>query len=163
MATTVGMALNAVRIYNISGQYDLRTRIPNDYDAFERINPRYGNIVPLLEEYKGAIYYFCPVGCGHDKEQLDFVQNIPCIRVFLFPDKIHAATVYPFNFPDLIVSDEKKMNRLYSEYKGKIINKKVFLIQTMSVKGWKAFISRMIKAKFRLIGLKELWNVKGDG
>lgn len=81
----------------------------------------------------------------------------------MFPDKIHAATVYPFNFPDLILSDEKKMNRLHSKYKGKIINKKLFLFRTMSVKGWRAFISRMIKAKFRVTGLKELWNVKGDG
>lgn len=55
MATIAGMALDAVRIYNISGQYDLRSRIPDDYDVFESINPGYGNIIPLLEKYKGVI------------------------------------------------------------------------------------------------------------
>ena len=167
MAMITGMALHAYKIYNISGQYFLKPRIPDLYDEFCRINPEYGDIVPLVKEYdkasfeqKGNIYYFCPIGCDHDRQQYERVMDIGCIRTFLFPDKKHAATVYPFSFPDLLMMSKGRLERLYCRYHGRTIDKKRFLLQTMTLRGWMEFIRRMMRSRFRMSSLKSAWDVK---
>ncbi len=162
MAMIAGIVLHAYKIYNISGQFDLASRMPQDYSYFDYINPGYGNIIHILKEYNGDIYYFCPVGCDHDREQKKTVENIECVKTFMFPDKIHAATVYPFNFPDLLLLSKNRMDKLYNSYKDRVINKNFFLVRTMSFEGWKSFIRRTIKARFRVGNMRNLWDVKGD-
>lgn len=167
MSVIVGMAIGAYKIFNISGQYSLKEQIPQYYDEFICINPLYGNIIELVKEYnqlsdtdKAGIYYLCPIGCNHDREQYNMVKDYPCVMAFLFPDKIHAATVYPFNFPDLLTKSRKKMERLYQRYDGKIIDKNVFLLRTITIKGVAEFIKRALKAKFNVNGMKKVWDVK---
>lgn len=167
MSVIVGIALCAYNIFNISGPYSLKERIPQYYDEFVQVNPKYGSIVNLVKEYdrsdiydKAGIYYFCPIGCDHDLEQYNMVKDIECVRAFLFPDKIHAATVYPFSFPDILTSSRKKMERLYRRYKGKVINKKAFLFRTMTMCGVMEFIRRALKTKFNVSGMKKEWDVK---
>ena len=167
MSVITGMALGAYKIYNISGQYSLKERIPQFYDEFVRINPRYGRIVDMVKEYscsddsdQASIYYFCPIGCDHDREQYNMVKDFTCVKTFLFPDKIHASTVYPFNFPDLLTLSVEKMERLFRKYNGKVINKNEFLLRTMTVGGAIEFIGRALKTKFNVSGMKKDWDVK---
>lgn len=167
MSVICGIKLKAYKIFNISGQYVLGSRIPEVYDEFVSINPSYGSTVDLIKEYnissdsdKSDIYYFCPIGCDHDREQYGQVKDIPCIKTFLFPDKIHAATVYPFNFPDLLMISRKKLDRLYHIYEGELINKKGFLLRTMSLSGWAEFIRRACKSKLNVGNMKRVWDVK---
>ncbi len=167
MSTIAGTALHAYKIYNISGQYDLRTRIPENYDEFISVNPGYDNIVPLVEKYDGEdfsgksdIFYFCPIGCDHDKMQYEKVKHLSCIKTFLFPDTVHAATVYPFSFPDLLMMKPKKLLRLQRRYDGRLINKNLFLFQTMSARGWLEFIKRTVNTGFSIGRLKDEYDVK---
>ncbi len=167
MAMIAGMALHAHKIYNISGQYFLKPRIPDLYDEFCVINPEYGDIIHLVREYDSAdiedksdIFYFCPIGCDHDRQQYEQVKDISCVKVFLFPDKKHAATVYPFNFPDLLMMSERKLGRLCNRYNGRMINKKEFLFRTMTFRGWGEFAKRAMRSRFRVSLLKDAWDVK---
>ena len=145
----------------------MEPRIPELYGEFCDINPGYGDTVSLIREYdasdipgKGDIYYFCPIGCDHDRQQYEKVCDISCIKTFLFPDKKHAATVYPFNFPDILMMPVPKLQRLYQRNKGKLIDKKRLLIRTMSCRGWCEFIKRAMRSRFRVSTLKDAWDVK---
>jgi len=167
MSVICGIRLNAYKIFNISGQYVLGTRIPEVYEEFVSINPSYGSTVDLIRQYnndphddKSDIYYFCPVGCDHDREQYEHVKDIPCIRAFLFPDKIHAATVFPFNFPDLLMLSRDKLDRLCRRYEGRLIDKKDFLLRTMSPAGWTEFIRRACRSRLKISNMKKIWDVK---
>ena len=167
MAMIAGMALHAYKIYNISGQYSLGSRIPDIYSEFCKINPEYGDIVPLVRDYdqaelpgKSCIYYLCPIGCDHDRQQYELVKELGCVRTFLFPDKKHAATVYPFSFPDILMMSRTGLERLYDKHKGSVINKNTFLFETMTIRGWGEFIKRTLRARFRISLLKDAWDVK---
>ena len=88
------------------------------------------------------------------------VKDIKNVRSFLFPDSEHAATVYPFNFPDLIYLSNQKLDKLSKYYACRTINKKFFLFQTMSVLGYFEFAKRLMRSKMNISYLKELWDVK---
>ena len=167
MSVICGIKLRAFKIFNISGQYDLSIHIPEVFEEFVEINPSYGSTVDPIRWYdalndpgKSDIYYFCPIGCGHDKEQYEKVKDISCIKTFLFPDKIHASTIYPFNFPDLLMISRSKLDRLYGLYEGKLIDKKGFLLRTMSLSGWAEFIKRACKSHLNIGNMKRVWDVK---
>ena len=161
MATILGKTLGGERIFNISGQYDV-SHIA-EIDNFMKNNSAYVSLVELVNDGdKCPIFYFCPIGCGHDRENYLRIKNLDNIWSFIFPDKIHAATVYPFNFPDLIYSSNEKIIRLSQKYDGKLINKKRFLLSTMTISGWKELIARMVKSRFNMRKLKEAWDVKKE-
>lgn len=159
MAVAAGCKLSAKRVFCISGQFSLEHRMSaDDLALFRKINKNYTNVVELVANSKDVpVYYLVPINCGHDREQYELVENVRC---FLFPDKVHAATVYPFNFPDLLYLSEMRLDKLALIYQGKMINKKVFLLRTMSLQGLLEFIKRACAVKFRIWRMKESWDVK---
>lgn len=159
MATIAGCALSADRIYNISGQYDLTIK-KSAYILTEE-NKNYLSLIELVENSQSVpIYYFCPIGCKHDREQYEAVKNLKNVKAFLFPDKLHAATVFPFNFPDIILKTNSEMEKLYNAYKGIIINKWEFMVRSMSLHGYWSVIKRYIVARFSIKKLKKMWDIK---
>ena len=162
MAVVAGCKLNAKRVFCISGQFSLEHRISaDDLLLFRKINKNYTNVVELVANSKNVpVYYFVPINCEHDRTQYELVKNLENVRCFLFPDKVHAATVYPFNFPDLLYLSAVRLDKLALIYQGKMINKKVFLLRTMSLYGLLEFIKRACASGFRIWGMKESWDVK---
>ena len=162
MAVIAGCILSAKRVFCISGQFDLSNRLSQkDEEIFRQNNRKYFNIIDLIKaNTQVPIYYFCPVNCREDYENYARVRDIDNVRSFLFPDKEHAATVYPFNFPDLLCLSNKKLDKLQKQYRCRIINKNFFLLRTMSIWGFFEFSKRLVKSKMSISNLKELWNVK---
>ncbi|MCM1125474.1 MAG: hypothetical protein NC429_03300 [Lachnospiraceae bacterium] len=162
MAAIIACKLRGERAFCISGQFDLTGRLSeNEKKEFLNNNPSYYNIVHLIRENPSVpIYYFCPVNCSHDYENYMRVKDMVNVRCFLFPDKQHASTVYPFNFPDLLYMSNEKLERLCRHYAGKLIDKKEFLIRTMSISGWTEFLKRIFKSKLNINKLKSCWDVR---
>lgn len=162
MAVIAGCKLQAKRIFCISGQFDLNKHLPEEnLNIFRNINPKYCRIDNLIANHNNIpVYYFCPIGCSHDYENYKLVKDIENVICFLFPDEIHAATVYPFNFPDLLCLSNERLNKLEKHYHGKTINKNEFLLRTMSLLGFIEFCRRLIKSRLNIGYLKELWDVK---
>lgn len=162
MATIVGCSLNARRAFCISGQFDLNYHLSDEDMTFlMEHNKNYVNIVDLIKRSSGVpIYYFCPINCPHDRDNYMRVKGIQNVRCFLFPDKEHAATVYPFNFPDLIYMSNEQLDKLQQNYEGKLIDKRKFLLRTMTIEGWIEFIERLLKSKMSIKSFKNLWDIK---
>lgn len=162
MAVIAGCELNAKRVFCISGQFDLNKHLAEEkLAAFRCKNSKYSQIVDLIKAHTEVlVYYFCPINCSHDFENYNLVKDISSVRCFLFPDKVHAATVYPFNYPDILTLSNKKLDKLYKSYYGKIINKNTFLLRTFSWKGIVEFMRRLCKSKLNVGRLKACWDVK---
>lgn len=163
MAVIAGCLLNAQKVFCISGQFDLSGHLTQErLKEFIKINgDRYADTVDLIKASSNVpIYYFVPVNCNHDYLNYKLVKNISNVRCFCFPDKLHAATVYPFNFPDILYSSNKKLDALALKYNHKIINKRIFLLQTMTFQGMWEFFKRIFKSKFSVRRMKQAWDIK---
>lgn len=163
MAVITAIQLNAVRAITISGQFDLKNRLPNEFlseNASDIMKQKYYNIVQLVKENrKVPIYYLCPFNCEHDRMNYNLIQEEENVRVFLFPDSLHAATIYPFNFPDFIYMSNNSLDKLKRKFSGKMINKNLFFALTVSIRGLCSFISRSYKNFFNIIELRKKWEV----
>jgi len=163
MAVICAAALHAERAFCFSGQFDIESHLKESdlsYCSSVEDKRKYINILNVVKQCPAIpIYYFCPIGCGHDYVNYQMVKDEKNVRSFLFPDKVHAATVYPFNFPDLLFLSNGKMDKLNASYKNKIINKNIFYLQTVSLRGVITFICYIFKTKFRIDMLKKKWDV----
>lgn len=162
MAVIAGCLFHARRVFCISGQFNLNEHLRSDnLVVFQAKNPKYCQIADLAASHAEVpIYYFCPINCAHDYENYKLVKDIKNVRCFLFPDKVHAATVYPFNFPDLLCLSNDRLDKLERHYHGKTINKNIFLLQTISWRGALEFCKRLWKSKLNMANLAALWDVK---
>lgn len=163
LATICAIKLNAKRAFNFSGQYDIWERLDETtkkYCVSKYGNYGYVNICDLVEMSNGIpIFYFCPVGCSHDFANYQLVRNIPQVKCFLFPDKNHAATVYPFNFPDLLFLSNDKLEWLCKKYEGKTIDKKRFYFHTVTIRGLITLGKYIKRSKFHVSKLKQKWSI----
>lgn len=162
MATIIGCVLKAKRAFCISGQFDLNYHLTDEeMIIFKKKNRNYVNLVKLMEENSDVpVYYLCPINCPHDYDNYIRVKDIPNVKSFLFPDKVHAATVYPFNFPDLLYLSNERLDLLHQNYEGQLIDKKKLLLKTMTLKGWIEFFGRFFKSKMSIAHFKNMWDVK---
>ena len=161
LATICAIKLRAERAFCISGQFDIQSRLQDvNEDMLSLDKKKYLNIQWLLEENENIpIYYFCPIGCAHDWDNYQLVKNDKNVKTFMFPDKVHAATVYPFNFPDILFKSNQKMDKLFCHYESKVINKNEFYVRTVTFNGLFIFIKHIITTRFDLRKLKKNWEV----
>ena len=163
LAVISGVALEAKRVFCFSGQFDIAERLlESDFIHCKSVEEKkkYINIVNLIKQNPSIpIYYFCPIGCQHDYDNYMWIKDIKNVRSFLFPDKIHAATVYPFNFPDLLFETNVKLDKLNKVYQGRTINKKSFYIKTVTVRGFFTLVAYIWRTRFRIELLKKRWDV----
>ena len=162
MAVISGCLLSAHQVFCISGQFDLSKKYVDKQKEFanNEDKKKYLNIVDIpMQHSEVPIYYLCPIRCLHDKFNYEMIKDLPNVFSFLFPEEKHAATVYPFNFPDLLYLSNKKLRALYTHYKDKEINKNVFYLRTVSIYGAINFLVRMIKKRFDVREMKKDWNI----
>lgn len=163
MAVISAMALEAKRAFCFSGQFDIAERLQESdlinckSDDEKR---KYINIVDLVRKNQLLpVYYFCPIGCQHDYDNYMRIKNLENVRSFLFPDKIHAATVYPFNFPDLLFKTNNRLDKLNKLYLGQTINKNIFYIKTVTIRGFFTLVAYIWRTRFRIELLRKKWDV----
>lgn len=163
MSVICAVALQAERAFCFSGQFNIESHLQEKELAYVKNveeGRKYFDITEVVKQNEVTpIYYFCPVGCNHDYENYQMVKEMKCVRSFLFPDRIHASTVYTFNFPDILFCSNKKLDKLARKYKSKMINKNVFYFRTVSVRGFMTFLSYIWKTKLHVELLKKKWDV----
>lgn len=163
LAVISAILLNAKRAFCFSGQFNIETHLEKDDLKLCKDNSEKKKWLDIMHLVKYApntpIYYFCPIGCEHDYINYQMIKNESNVKAFLFPDKNHAATVYPFNFPDLIMKENNKLDKLYQHYSGKVINKNFFYIKTVTLQGFGMFLSHIFQTRFQISNLKKKWNV----
>lgn len=163
LAVICAALLNAKRAFSFSGQFNIENHL-QETDLLlcrqDAKREKYLDIMWLLKRYPHVpIYYFCPIGCEHDFLNYQMVKGQENVRSFLFQEKKHAATVYPFNFPDLLLKSNECLDALFHHYQGKAISKKQFFRKTVTVKGFFRLVRHTCKMKFRISILKEKWTV----
>lgn len=121
MAVLAAMKLKADYCFNFSGQY----RVAKDIG-----NPYY-DLAEMLNDYRGEIFYFLPIGCEIDKEQYDIVKELGCVKAFLFNESKHAATMLTGNMCYIVDAAKEDMLKLHQKNLGRKINKFLFLLQTV--------------------------------
>lgn len=130
-------------------------------EVIEKLSPEKRKYLSIQWLLKGnqeiPIFYFCPIGCEHDWKNYQLVQYDKNVKTFMFPDKIHAATVYPFNFPDVLSKSNQEMEELALRYEGRIINKNEFYLRTVSLRGLLFIINHIIHTRFSIKSLKKKW------
>lgn len=161
LATISAIQLKAERAFCISGQFDIHSHLRDvNVDLLSLDKKKYLNIQWLLKDNVDTpVYYFCPIGCAHDWNNYQLVRNDKNVKSFMFPDKVHAATVYPFNFPDILFKSNQKLDSLFCHYENKVINKNEFYLRTVTYKGLLTFIKHIWTTRFNLGKLRKKWEV----
>lgn len=163
LAVLSAIMLNAKRAFCFSGQFNIEGHLSKEvllYCKESEEKQKYIDIMNLVRENREVpIYYFCPTGCEHDYKNYMLVKDINHVKCFLFPDRKHAATVYPFNFPDLLFLTNEKLDKLCMHYAGKLIDKKDFYVRTVTLRGIATFLLYVLKSKFRWDLLRKRWDV----
>lgn len=123
MAVLTAVKLKADYCLNFSGQYCISADLNNPYY----------NLVDMLSEYKGTIFYFLPAHCEADQAHYKSVQGMGCVKSFLFNENKHAATMFAGNMCCIIDRRKEDLLLLCKKYNNKEINKFVFLFQTAPI------------------------------
>lgn len=121
MAVLTAIKLKAAYCFNFSGQYSIADNMGNPYY----------DLTEMLQDYKGEVFYFFPIGCEMDKRHFESVRHIKCVKAFQFADSKHAATMFAGNMCFIVDKSKDEMLRLYQKYAGKKINKVMFLLRTV--------------------------------
>lgn len=160
IATIVGIRLNALRIYNFSGQWFLKdvckspllSYFANDvkhsqfYDM-EWVDFESMSILP-------PIVYFFPKGNADDIEQEKYMRSKKCDNIIYFPirSKEHGIAVYRENLPYLITMEIEDLlkisNGKISEVSDGSISPERFLLLTA---GRNVFLKAICTKKLRKI------------
>lgn len=135
MAVLSAIKLEAEYCLNFSGQYCISSELQNPYY----------DLTKILTGYRGHIFYFCPFKCEADRKDYQRVQNIECVKTFLFNDTKHASTMFTGNMSYIIGRSEADLFALYRKNRGKEINKIIFLLQTVPVKAVFSIMWKEIK------------------
>lgn len=141
IASLMGVLLNASAVYNFSGQYDIAYAVKDNpfWKAFSKVEgKKYQDLCPLIESSKVSIFYFYPGRCEADLKQYELVKNMKNVYSFALDDENHGLTVLPMNYQYLFAMSSKRLKRSCRRNKGRLINKKVYLVETAGL--WHAFV-----------------------
>ena len=116
MTAYMGMKLNAFKMLDFCGQFDLR------YDKVD-IKSIDGNIEPLAMEYKGDnLYFFTSRDFVNDVIEYTYSLKCPHVKTFLFKTDVHGVPFPVTALTDVLNMPKSKLNKIYEHYKGKEIN-----------------------------------------
>ena len=121
MAVLTAIKLKAEYCFNFSGQYQIPANLGNPYF----------DLCTMLQNYAGRIFYFLPAHCEADRKEYKSVQDVECVKAFLFNDCKHAATMLTGNISYIIDRKQEDLLLLFEKNDGKEINKILFLFQTV--------------------------------
>lgn len=129
MASLVGCKMNAQRVINFSGQFSIFQEIstPSLIQKYSSDLDRnkYYDITKILNESKVPIFYFCPYGNLHDKNQyMKLKTNAPKSKVyeFLIDCDKHGIPISTDNLKKVFAFDNEKLIQLFHKIDSKVIS-----------------------------------------
>lgn len=158
MAAIVAARLDARSCYDFSGQTSLWEKVdPNPLlrsKAVDDSDTKYFAVADLVKQSNCHFYYFYASGCDEDRNSWEALEDCPNTYGFGFPYKKHAATMFIWNMPYVIIKSREEMDKLAECYKGRKVNPLWFSFRTMPLskavcglirKAWKVFRSTLRK------------------
>ena len=159
MAALAAVCLDADYSISFSPQFDLSVKgvlgvnpLLKKYQyIFER--SRYYQIGDIIKNSETDIFYFMPVYCKQDLEQLEKVAEFDNVHIIKIASKHHGIPLFTGNLYDLLCLDKKELKCLFTEYNNKIIDMISISIRLSGMRG--TFIAvykdllKLIKKKIR--------------
>ncbi len=135
MAALMGALLNAERIIDSSGQFDLSVSLGNEpfLDLLAE-DPVVKDQISLRNIISGCIdslYYFYPAHNEGDIVQNEHIKDLN-VKSFAMDSDKHNRTIKPVCFPYVLTMPKDKLDSLRKKYEGRIINEKEFYLDTLS-------------------------------
>lgn len=124
MAALMGSLLDAERIIDSSGQFDLSVTMGNepflDMMADDPGFSRYISIKDVIGPHLGSLYYFYPARSEKDIVQNRHVEELDIKRFAMDSDK-HNRTIKPVCYPYVLTMPSGRLDALCKKYSGSII------------------------------------------
>ncbi len=139
MAMLVGAVLKATDCFSFSGQVSLylQNRIEScpflKQSVEDSQKNKYFDITDLIKESNLHVWYFYPYYNEADKEEFGYIKAGKSVKGFAFALSNHAETMYAENMKHIISKNEKKLEKLYRHYEGKVIKREDFLFRSTSI------------------------------
>ena len=134
-AVQYGCLLNAVMVYNYSGQYEIDSK---DYWNIENcdneeIKKERISILNLINNSTTKIAYFIPDEAKTDLEQYEKVKGCSNILPFFIRSRWHGTTVLGVNYKYIFDMSIQKIEKLCKKYGTESINRYHFLFSTTGI------------------------------
>lgn len=149
MAILFGILLGADLIYAFSPQVNLH-EYHKDHKIEEYTNYtnkkeilEYMDLVQLIKDYKGNIFYWYPAKCTEDIRQYKAVESCNNVSFFAMDQSEHGATLWGESIIRSLELSASDLNKLSVEYANKIIKPEKYcndtsgFIKTLSIFCWK--------------------------
>lgn len=154
MAILFGCLLNAVAIYAFSPQVNLHEYNKDhiiDYYADYVNNSdvyKYMNLKPLIDNYKGDLFYWYPAKCTEDIRQYKAVSMCSNIVFFAMDQTEHGATLWGESIIRSLELSEDRLKLLSKQYANKIISPRVYCSDTSGIlKAMGIYLVKRIKGR----------------
>jgi hypothetical protein len=152
-ATLFGIHLNAEKIFNISGFFEIASQVNEPTNLalqsaqFDPEKAKWFDLSLLLKKSECAIYFLFPENCELDKAQARIVENIHCVRTFAFDEDSHGACAQNFVYPFLFVKTKIELDRLFNRKKYKCWGRFEFSVAIIGIRNTIFFFIAYIKKK----------------
>ena len=136
-ATLFGLRLNAQKIFNISGFFEIVSQVDEPTNLALQVaqhvseKAKWFDLSLPLKEGKSAIYYFYPQNSQLDKAQAQIVENVDCVRAFAFNEETHGVCAQNFVYPTLFVKSKIELDSLFHQTKHKSWGRFEFSVLTL--------------------------------
>lgn len=153
-AILFGVQLGAERIYAFSAQINLHiynTYHPiKYYSAYldERRAKAELELLPIIRNYQGKLYFFYPCLCQEDIDQARYLSNEKPDSCHMLPirRRKHGSTVLPISILKFLSMPATQVDAVCQTYHGKQINPYDFLFRTSGfLTGIKYLVSQLVK------------------
>ncbi|MCR5419599.1 MAG: hypothetical protein K6E98_01170 [Lachnospiraceae bacterium] len=125
MAALMGSLLNAERIIDSSGQFDLTKTLGNepflDLSSKDPDLNRYFSIKETISSHTDNLYYFYPAYHENDIRQNEYVKELN-IKRFAMNSNKHSKTIRPICYPYVLTAPKILLDELQIKHKGSIID-----------------------------------------
>ncbi|GBR74223.1 hypothetical protein NO1_1438 [Candidatus Termititenax aidoneus] len=129
-AVLLGIKLRARRIITMSGLFSLWLIAPRHYllDKYKTVKQvsKYYDLRPFLKKTKIPILYFYPAKCSLDIEQAELIKDYSNILPFRMNSAQHGPRVHGAEYPYLLLSSDRDIQKLYRRYQDKLIQPDLF-------------------------------------
>ena len=134
MAALMGALLNAERIIDSSGQFNLSANLGKepflDLMSDDPVVKDQLSLKNIIKGCTGSLYYFYSARNEGDIKQNEHIKDLNLKSFAMNSDK-HNRTIKPVCFPYVLTMPKDKLDSLRKKYEGRIINEKEFYMDTL--------------------------------
>jgi hypothetical protein len=157
IATVVGAALNAEKVLNFGGQWDI-----SDKDSFflrkYQNQPERSKYYNIAESSRGKrVFWFYSALCEYDRNELNYVgEYMDEISAIAIKSKFHGDLLIGACYAECLVKSKEELRRIAEKYAGKIVSQRKICGDFLSGKElWLARVNDIINSHKSLYTIRD--------